>query len=299
MSFTQDELQALNSILEQRLSAHRRELERSLDHRFNAMRREFEQRLVTLNQELLRVIPRHLNIQQARMKEALGQVTSSLREGVKQSQEQGLERHEERQQIQFQQALENSLAAQLLAIEELIKQYVPEQDTTLQGMPQAPEFEFGAEYDAIELQTEISWDDMASVVDKVVEQRLTTTSDSLQERLLEVQNYLAVQMQSLHADLLQHLPSFPNGMTSIQEIFSSIQQLEHIIESMQVAMNANHALLSNRIYHHQQLPLERAHTNNHTPRPPSFSSNIKKSSFPLLTEHDEEEDEHTESSQEL
>jgi hypothetical protein len=33
------------------------------------------------------------------------------------------------------------------------------------------------------------------------------------------------------------------------------------MESMQVAMTANHALLSNRLYHHQQLPLERAHPN--------------------------------------
>jgi hypothetical protein len=45
----------------------------------------------------------------------------------------------------------------------------------------------------------------------------------------------------------------------MQEVFQSIEQLERIIESLQVAMTANHALLSNRLYHHQQLPLERAH----------------------------------------
>jgi hypothetical protein len=31
---------------------------------------------------------------------------------------------------------------------------------------------------------------------------------------------------------------------------------------MQVVMTSNHALLSNRLYHHQQLPFERAHSAN-------------------------------------
>ncbi len=44
MSFTEDELQAFNSILEQRLSVHRREMERVFDQRMNEYRRDLDQR---------------------------------------------------------------------------------------------------------------------------------------------------------------------------------------------------------------------------------------------------------------
>ena len=58
---------------------------------------------------------------------------------------------------------------------------------------------------------------------------------------------------------------YEENPTNIQEILHGIEHLEQIIESMQVIMTSNHALLSNRLYHHQQLPLERAHnTNDHT-----------------------------------
>ncbi|MBV9258347.1 MAG: hypothetical protein JO215_10040, partial [Ktedonobacteraceae bacterium] len=53
MSFTQDELQSLNTILEQKLAAHRRELELSLDQRMNTLRQEFGQCLSALQQNLL------------------------------------------------------------------------------------------------------------------------------------------------------------------------------------------------------------------------------------------------------
>src|SRR5215472_17584333 len=45
MSFTEDELQAFNTILEQRLAAHRREVEQVFDQRINALRRDLVQRL--------------------------------------------------------------------------------------------------------------------------------------------------------------------------------------------------------------------------------------------------------------
>jgi hypothetical protein len=56
-----------------------------------------------------------------------------------------------------------------------------------------------------------------------------------------------------------HQALYDENPTSIQEVLHGIEHLERIIESMQVAMTSNHALLSNRLYHHQQLPLERAH----------------------------------------
>ncbi len=40
MSFTKEELQSFNTILEQRLIAHRRDMERALDQRMNEYHRE-------------------------------------------------------------------------------------------------------------------------------------------------------------------------------------------------------------------------------------------------------------------
>src|SRR5438552_256983 len=45
MSFTEDELQAFNTILEKRLAAHRHEVEQAFDQRINALRRDLDQRL--------------------------------------------------------------------------------------------------------------------------------------------------------------------------------------------------------------------------------------------------------------
>ena len=60
----------------------------------------------------------------------------------------------------------------------------------------------------------------------------------------------------------------------MEEVFQSIEQLERLIESMQVAMTSNHALLAHRLYHHQQLPLERAHPGSHTTHTPSPRSTL-------------------------
>ncbi|GHO60238.1 hypothetical protein [Ktedonobacter robiniae] len=133
MSFTQDELQAFTTILDQRLSAHRREMERSLDSRFATLRREFEQRLSSLNQELLRTIPRRLNEQHARTLEGLSQIVSSGQEHADQALARHVEQREDRQQGQFQHTMENALAAQLLAIEELIKQHTQSDFATFGG----------------------------------------------------------------------------------------------------------------------------------------------------------------------
>src|SRR5260370_41873827 len=79
-----------------------------------------------------------------------------------------------------------------------------------------------------------------------------------------MEQYLSVRLHSLRDEFVRsqgHGPqSYYNGSaTTIQEVLHGIEHLERIIESMQVAMTSNHALLSNRQYHHQQLPLERAH----------------------------------------
>ena len=69
----------------------------------------------------------------------------------------------------------------------------------------------------------------------------------------------------------------------MQDVFTSIERLERIIESMQMAMTSNAALLSNRVYHHQQLPLERAHPGNYDGMNQN-STNTTKSSLPLPKE---------------
>ena len=61
-----------------------------------------------------------------------------------------------------------------------------------------------------------------------------------------------------------------------------IEHLEQIVESMQVVMTSNHALLSNRIYHHQQLPYERAHHANDLTR--QLSNGMNKH-FTISEEH--------------
>lgn len=64
MSFTPDELEAFNTILEQRLSVHSQELERIFDQRIHFIRSEFERHLTRSQQELtaqLRAIEELLN----------------------------------------------------------------------------------------------------------------------------------------------------------------------------------------------------------------------------------------------
>src|SRR5260370_30024381 len=129
MSFTQDELQAFNSILEQRLSAQRRDLERTLERtleqRLSTFRREIEQRLTTVEQDILRNLPPRLLDQQRVLKDSLSakfetqhtQSSETLRREMSEQQEQQLQ--------QFSSLVENALAAQLMAVEQLIQQRVP------------------------------------------------------------------------------------------------------------------------------------------------------------------------------
>src|SRR5579859_1762442 len=53
MSFTEDELQSFNTILDQRLTAQRKEMERFFDQRIMESRRENEQRFFAMQQELV------------------------------------------------------------------------------------------------------------------------------------------------------------------------------------------------------------------------------------------------------
>jgi phenylalanyl-tRNA synthetase alpha subunit len=103
------------------------------------------------------------------------------------------------------------------------------------------------------------------VIGKALDERFAMLNDSFQQTVKNLEQYLSLRLHNLRDEYMRthsHTPSYNGSMTNVQEVLHGIEHLERIIESMQVAMTANHALLSNRLYHHQQLPLERAHPGN-------------------------------------
>lgn len=336
MSFTQDELQAFNMILEQKLSAQRREFERAIDQRLTAQRREFEQRLALL-EHLVRNQPQRLHEQQTRTNHSLlqkldeqqtsvqqiateiGRVQQQQQESanqiiaeigqrqqqhqariiqtideleqVQQQQQQTLDdaldefgELQQQQQQQFDSQLERAQASQLQAIEQILNDRLPASNASL---PLTYIADSTTDFGSIEVQTEIPWDDLVDVVDKALDKRLMIFNESMRSAMKDVEHYLSAQLEALREELLRRQVESLSGNANNQEVIAGIDQLEHVIESMQVAMNANHALLSNRLYHHQSLPLERAHptsrpasnvqiANGTTPTPP----------LPLVKEHE-------------
>lgn len=278
MAFTQDELQAFNNILDQKLSTQRRELERGFDQRLLVLRREFEQRLAAVQQEVLRSLGQRMDDQQRALKELLGQRVEQQHLRNTQEMTRSLTQKQQAQQQQFEHFVERSLAAQLLALEQLINQHlaaaIPEFTTTYGEQP--PDFE------AIEVQTEIPWEDLGQAFGKVLDERLALLNDTLQASLKNIENYLSTLLLNVREEVIRSQgQSYSGTITNVQELFHSIEQLEQIIESMQVAMTANHALLSNRLYHHQQLPLERAHPRSQATAPASSETLSNGANTPL------------------
>jgi flagellar biosynthesis/type III secretory pathway chaperone len=217
MSFTQDELQAFNTILEQKLEMHRRALELSLDQRMSVLRKEFEQCLSAVQHDLLHNLPLRLSEQQNELKDTMSKY---------------LEMYPQR----------------------VIEEAVP------------------GDAKMAEMQAEISWDDLMDVIDKVVSARLSVLEGSIQAMVRDAEHSVLTQLHGLQSNLMQirsrctdtlamgmNDANGVTGVTDIQDVFTSVEQLEHIVESLQVAMTANHTLLSNRLYHHQHQPFERAH----------------------------------------
>jgi hypothetical protein len=160
------------------------------------------------------------------------------------------------------------LAAQLLGIEQLLNQY----SSRNQSGDTAISASDPAQLEAIEVQTELSWEDLMNIIGRALDDRLSMLNDTIQRSLKNLEQYLSVRLHSLRDEFLRnktqgHQAFYEENPTSIQEVLHGIEHLEQIIESMQVAMTSNHALLSNRLYHHQQLPLERAHPANDHNRP--------------------------------
>ncbi len=258
MSFTEDELQSFNAILDQRLAAHRQEMEELIDERVNAYRRDTEQRILTIQQDTIRKLAQRVseyqNVVDAVLNEKFRTQQKSITEIVSQDAEQ--------RQQQFEGTVDRMLAAQLLGIEQLLSQQLslqPLDEGVLQAGDVHPQLE------AIEVQTELPWEDLMDVIGKALDDRLAILNDSMQRTIKNLEQYLSVRLHSLRDEFFRsqaHPQSYNGSTTNIQEVLHGIEHLERIIESMQVAMTANNALLSNRLYHHQQLPLERAHPSN-------------------------------------
>jgi hypothetical protein len=258
MSFTEDELQSFNTILEQRLAAHQREMERVFDQRMIEYRHELDQRLVSVHVDSLRTLSQKLSDFQIRLETVLSEKLNAQQTHIAQA----MSNDVEKRQQQIEGTMDRILAAQLLGIEQLLNQYtsrqVPGDPTIPTGVP--------AQLEAIEVQTELPWEDLLDVIGKALDERLAMLNEAIQRSLKNLEQYLSLRLHNLRDEFLRNQAQgqgqqalYNGNATTIQEVFHGIEHLERIIESMQVAMTSNHALLSNRLFHHQQLPLERAH----------------------------------------
>jgi len=282
MSFTEDELQSFNNILEQRLSAQSREMERAFDQRVSTLRRDMEERLVATQQDILRTVSHKMAEQQNALNTSLSQNLSTQQTHIIQA----FNRDVEQRQQHIEGTVDSMLAAQLLGIEQLLDQRLshPKLDDTGALIDEAiPELE------AIEVQADLSWEDLSEVIGRALDQRLSVLHESTQSAIKNLAQDISTRLYGFREELLSgqaQVPSQPDDEMppSMPEVLRGIDHLERIIESMQVAMTSNHALLSNRLYHHQQLPLERAHPSNRTHATPS---NGVTAPLPVLRERQE------------
>lgn len=264
MSFTQDELQSFNTILEQRLQAQQRDMERALDQRMNEYRRELDQRLGTVHADVQRGVSQKLSEFQVRLETTLSEkLNTQPAQLIK-----ALNREFEQIQQQFEGNIDRMLAAQLPGIEQLITHYSSQSDVG----DRVISADVPAQLDPIEVQTELSWEDLMDIIGRALDDRLSELNDNIQKSLKDLEHYLSVRLHSLRDEFLRnktqgHQAFYEEDPTSIQEILHGIEHLEQIVELMQVVMTSNHALLSNRLYHHQQLPIERAHNAHDHARP--------------------------------
>ncbi|HZU70815.1 MAG TPA: hypothetical protein VFA09_26305 [Ktedonobacteraceae bacterium] len=280
MSFTEDELQSFHDILEQRLAAQLRETERIIDERVDEFRHDIEQRILAVQQDTIRKLAQKVseyqNVVDAVLNEKFRTQQRSLAEIISQDAEQ--------REQQFENSVDRMLAAQLLGIEQLLVQQLSVQSLDESELPAGAS---QPQLEAIEVQTDLPWEDLMDVIGKALDERFAILSDSVQRTVKNLEQYLSVRLHNLRDEFLhsQSRPQSYNGsMTNIQEVLHGIEHLERIIESMQVAMTANNALLSNRLYHHQHLPLERAHPSNQAQIQSAMNTDMH-TPLPIASEH--------------
>lgn len=265
MAFTQDEIQALNTIFEQKLAQHRLEIEHSFEKRLQHLHQDFEQRLTQSHQEILHVLTQRQAERQERLRETIMQGVEAVQPHVAQRLGHEIMVRQQHHQQQMEALIERTLAAHLLAVEQLLQQQVNSAQET--GPLHTYQHESRPDFDAVEVQTELPWEDFVDVIGKILDERLSVLDDSLRAAIANMERYFSGRLHEIRDDMLQehgYGSNFGNmnANTNLQDVFTGLEHLEHMVESMQVAMTANHAMLSNRLYHHQHLPLERAHRSN-------------------------------------
>ena len=261
MSFTEDELQSFNTILEQRLTAQGKEMERIFEQRTVESRRENDQRFFTMQQEILRTMALELTEMQSRLAAVFSDTLQT--QETRFTQAMNLDAEQKKQHIES--SLARLLEAQLPGIAQLLSKQL--QEATLQSIEDTVTTANSVHpLEAFEVQTELPWEDLSEMIGKALDERLSALSAAISRSLQNLEQYLSVRIHSLRDEFVRSQPqaSALNGNhISVQEVLHGIEHLERVVESLQVAMTANHALLSNRLYHHQQLPLERAHPGAH------------------------------------
>lgn len=267
MSFTEDELQAFHTILDQQLTAQRKEMERFFDQRVMEARRENEQRFFAMQQELVRNMTLKLTEMQGRLDSMVSEKLQMQQTRLVQS----INLDAEQRNQQLDSSIAHRLEAHLPAIEQLLnrqleqlaQQSLEETVMTTNSVPSLEDFE---------VQTEIPWEDLSEMIGKALDERLSALNEAISRSLQNLEHYLSLRIHGLRDEFVR--TQSPSGTlnsnhTSIQEVLHGIEHLERVVESLQVAMTANHALLSNRLYHHQQMPLERAHSGARDPFTPA------------------------------
>lgn len=267
MSFTEDELESFNTILEQRLLAQRQEFERMLDHRLEAFQRSFQVRMASFQQEFMRDASQKLGELHTSLNGELAQGLDTLHNRASQTVEDLLVKCMHTQEQQVENLVSRTHVLNLQGVEQLLQEYSSTRVSLSTGLDEQggrPTSRF----DAIEVQTELPLDALIEAFNRSLNERFASLQNVTQGVFKQWEEFLHTRLQTLSAQLFENVAQMQHHTTSslrlesypdLQSVLQGIDQLERVMESMQVAMTANQALLSNRIHHHQQLPFEKAH----------------------------------------
>src|SRR5579885_444742 len=195
MSFTEDELQSFHDILEQRLAAQLRETERIIDERVDEFRHDIEQRILAVQQDTIRKLAQKVseyqNVVDAVLNEKFRTQQRSLAEIISQDAEQ--------REQQFENSVDRMLAAQLLGIEQLLVQQLSVQSLDESELPAGAS---QPQLEAIEVQTDLPWEDLMDVIGKALDERFAILSDSVQRTVQNLEQYLSVRLHNLRDENL-------------------------------------------------------------------------------------------------
>ena len=224
MSFTEDELQAFNTILERRLSAHRQDMERAFEQRLNALRRELDERLASTQQDTLRSLTRQLSNQHNDLNAALNQKLSTQQQQINLEVSQQAE-----QSRQFNEGLmDRVLAAQLLGIEQLISQRMTAQTFDESEVHMVADKQVSPpRIEAIEVQTDLPWEDLVDVFARALDARFAVLNESIQTTMKNWEQYLLLRLHS-QREQPQPYNGDISSTTSTQELIRGIEHLERI-----------------------------------------------------------------------